>query len=174
MLGAVNRLIRERSTEAHQIGNGWRIAWPNASSVGIETRFLGPRLAPVAACATGLIAAIEGAMLIRLGVCDVALCGAADASLDEFLLCAFRNMKALARVDGDPSHAVRPWDKARSGFLIGEGAAVLVLERADHARARGVLPYVPSSPAARSGPTPTISPTSTPTPRALRTSSVWR
>ena len=50
-------------------------------------------------------------------------------------------MKVLARVEGDPTRAVRPWDRDRSGFLVGEGGAVLVLERLDHARARGVVPY---------------------------------
>lgn len=141
-LGGVNKLIRERSPEEHLIGNSWRSqCLPNAAAIRIEPRFQGPRLAPVAACATGLIAAIQGADLIRYGMCDIALCGAADASLEPLMLGAFRNMKALARFDGDPAHAIRPWDRRRSGFLVGEGAAVLVLERADHARARGILPY---------------------------------
>ena len=98
-------------------------------------------IAPIAACATGVIAALNGADLIRRGICDFALVGAGDASLNPLVLGAFRNMRALARVDGDPARSVRPWDKTRSGFLPGEGAAVLVLEREDHARARGVLPY---------------------------------
>ncbi len=101
----------------------------------------GPCLAPIAACATGVIAALRGADLIRNGTCDFALVGAGDASLNPLVLGAFRNMKALARVSDDPTRAVRPWDKARSGFLPGEGAAILVLESASHARARGVLPY---------------------------------
>jgi 3-oxoacyl-[acyl-carrier-protein] synthase II len=81
--------------------------------------------------------------MIRYGTCDLALCGAVDASLTPFLLGAFRQMRALApvRPGDDPSRAVRPWDRDRRGFLVGEGAAVLVLERADHARARGVTPY---------------------------------
>jgi 3-oxoacyl-[acyl-carrier-protein] synthase II len=94
----------------------------------------------VAACATGLVAALQGAALIRRGACDLALVGGSDASLEPILLAAFRRMKALARVD-DPQIAVRPWDRDRSGFLVGEGAAVLVLERLDHARARGITPY---------------------------------
>ena len=140
-LGAVNKLIQERSPKEYLIENAWRQCLPNASAIGIEPRFRGPRLAPIAACATGLVAAIQGADLIRLGVCDIALCGAADRSLNPLILGAFRNMKALATVDADPARAIRPWDKERSGFLIGEGAAILVLEREDHAKARGVLPY---------------------------------
>ena len=97
--------------------------------------------APVAACATGLVAVLQAAALIRRGDCDVALAGAADASLDPMLLAAFRTMRALARRDGPPAEAVRPWDRARTGFVVGEGAAVLVLERGDHARARGIRPY---------------------------------
>lgn len=129
---------RDGSTE-------WTLAWPNQGARALAEAFdlRGPCLAPVAACATGLIAAIQAADLIRRGVCDFALAGAADLSLDPFLLGAFRRTGVLARVGpgDDPGRAVRPWDRNRSGFLVGEGAAVLVLERDDHARARGVLPY---------------------------------
>jgi 3-oxoacyl-[acyl-carrier-protein] synthase II len=117
--------------------------WPNAGAALLAARedLRGPCLAPVAACATGLIAALQAADLIRRGVCDLALAGAADASLDPLVLGAFHKMGVLARIDGDPARAVRPWDRRRSGFLVGEGAAVLVLERADRARQRGVPPY---------------------------------
>jgi 3-oxoacyl-[acyl-carrier-protein] synthase II len=103
--------------------------------------FRGPCVAPIAACATGLVAALQGAALIRRGACDVAVVGGADASLEPLLLAAFRRMKALARVDDDPKLALRPWDRDRSGFLVGEGAAVLVLERLDHAKGRGATVY---------------------------------
>jgi 3-oxoacyl-[acyl-carrier-protein] synthase II len=121
----------------------WIRAWPNgaAARVAREWDFRGPCLAPIAACATGLIAALQGADLIRRGLCDLAVVGAGDASLDPLVLGAFRRMGVLARAGDDPGRAVRPWDKGRTGFLVGEGAAVLVLERDDHARARGVLPY---------------------------------
>ncbi len=90
-----------------------------------------------------MIAALQGFDLIRRGVCDVVIAGAGDCSLNLLLLAAFRKMGVLARVNevDDPCRAVRPWDRGRSGFLVGEGAAVLVLEREGHARARGVLPY---------------------------------
>jgi 3-oxoacyl-[acyl-carrier-protein] synthase II len=122
---------------------GWMSAWPNgaAARVSREWDFRGPCLAPVAACATGLIAALQGAALIRRGVCDLAIVGAGDASLDPLVLGSFRRMGILARIGDDPCRAVRPWDRDRSGFLVGEGAAVLVLERDDLARARGVTPY---------------------------------
>ncbi len=123
----------------------WLNGWPNAgaSSIAAEFDLRGPCLAPVAACATGLIAAIQAADLIRRGVCDVVLAGAADNSLKNLLLGAFRKMGVLANLNegDDPGRAVRPWDRNRSGFLVGEGAAVLVLEREDHARSRGALPY---------------------------------
>ncbi|WP_406701039.1 beta-ketoacyl-[acyl-carrier-protein] synthase family protein [Singulisphaera sp. Ch08] len=120
------------------------LCWPNAGASLIAARYdlLGPCLAPVAACATGLVAVLQGAELIRRGVCDVALAGSADASLQPLLLGAFRRMGVLARSDGDPSRVARPWDRSRSGFIVGEGGAVLVLEREEHARARGILPYV--------------------------------
>lgn len=125
--------------------DGWLRGWPSSAASGVAGALglRGPCIGPVAACATGLVAAARGADLIRRGVCDVALAGAADASLGPFALGALRRMGVLARLGpgGDPARAVRPWDADRSGFLVGEGAAVLVLERADHARARGALPY---------------------------------
>jgi 3-oxoacyl-[acyl-carrier-protein] synthase II len=83
---------------------------------------------------------LQGTELIRRGACDVALAGSADASLEPLVLAAFRRMKVLAH-DDDPARAVRPWDRKRSGFLVGEGGALLVLERAEAARGRGVVPY---------------------------------
>ncbi len=123
--------------------NEWVKSWPDGAASTISQRFRtsAASLAPVAACASGLIAAIQGADLIRRGVCDMAFVGALDASITPFILSAFRKMKALARVEDDPARSVRPWDRRRSGFLAGEGGAILVLEREDHARARGVLPY---------------------------------
>jgi len=139
-------LFRSRP-EADRWLASWATTWPSAVAQRAAQAWdlRGPCLAPVAACATGLIAALSGADLIRRGVCDLVLAGAGDASLDPLVLGAFRRMGILARVDTSssdgPASSVRPWDKGRSGFLVGEGAAVLVLERADHARARGVTPY---------------------------------
>jgi 3-oxoacyl-[acyl-carrier-protein] synthase II len=123
----------------------WETFWPSggARTIAQFRGFGGPCLAPVAACATGLVSVLQGAELVRSGACDVAVCGASDVSLDSFWLAAFRRMGVLAACppDGDPSRALRPWDRHRSGFLVGEGAALFIVERAESAQARGVLPY---------------------------------
>ncbi len=141
-LSRADELIRSGTDDRGSLAQAWMRSWPSSGANLLAARygFLGPCVAPVAACATGLVAALQGAALIRRGACDLALVGGSDASLEPILLAAFRRMKALARVD-DPQIAVRPWDRDRSGFLVGEGAAVLVLERLDHARARGITPY---------------------------------
>ncbi len=121
----------------------WDLTWPNAlaSFASRAWDFRGPSLAPIAACATGVIALIQGAELIMRGLCDIVLVGALDSSLEPLVLGAFRKMRAFANPEADPTRALRPWNRDRSGFLPGEGGALLVLEREDHARSRGVLPY---------------------------------
>ena len=96
-----------------------------AHAVADSFRATGPRLTPVAACATGVVALIRGADLIRHGTCDRVICGAADASVHALTLASFWKLGVLT--DG----AVRPFDRDRSGFAVGEGAAAFVLERAD-------------------------------------------
>ncbi len=103
--------------------------------------FRGAALCPVAACATGLIAIQRGAELIRSGDCDVVLAGSSDASLLPALQASFHRLGVLARDFDDPATACRPFDAHRDGFLIGEGAAVLVLEHAERAQERGAVPY---------------------------------
>jgi len=118
--------------------------WPNGPAARIASHygFQGPSLAPIAACATGVVAALRAWSLIIEGVCDVVIAGSADASLSPFVLGAFERMRVLAGAGDDPKAAVRPWDRDRAGFLIGEGGAALVLEREEHARARGLRPAV--------------------------------
>lgn len=145
-LGRLNEAIRRGGPDADpdRLARLWRQAGPDAGAALVAGRYglRGPSLAPVAACATGLVAVLRGADLIRRGDCDLALAGGVDASLEPILLAAFRRMRVLARDDsGDPASAVRPWDRRRSGFVVGEGGAVLVLERADHALARGATAY---------------------------------
>jgi 3-oxoacyl-[acyl-carrier-protein] synthase II len=140
--GDLERLVELRQTSSAE--PAWWTAWPDAAACALSARwdFRGPVLAPVAACATGLVAALQGAALIKRGVCDLAVVGAGDSSLDPLVLGAFRRMGILARgAEHDPGGAMRPWDRGRLGFLVGQGAGVLVLERDDHARARGVTPY---------------------------------
>ncbi len=139
---------RVRSGEAapdrdRDLARDWARSWPSSGAAAVSARLgsRGPCVAPVAACATGLVAVLQAVDLIRRGACDLALAGGADASLEPIVLAAFRRMKVLARVEGDPVRAVRPWDRGRSGFLVGEGGAVLVLERLAAARARGATAY---------------------------------
>ena len=134
---------RRADPDEADLAHAWPTAWPSSGASAISQVFgwRGPSVAPVAACATGLIAALHGADLIRRGICDVVLAGSADCSLEPLVLGAFRRMKVLARVDADPTRAVRPWSRDRSGFLVGEGGAILVLERADVVAERGSTAY---------------------------------
>ncbi len=121
----------------------WPMFWPNtpASLVAETWNVKGPVLCPVAACATGLMSLWRGAELIREGACDVVLAGSTDASLQPAVLGAFSRMGVLARRAEDPASSCRPFDLDRSGFVVGEGAAVIVMERADLAQKRGAVPY---------------------------------
>jgi 3-oxoacyl-[acyl-carrier-protein] synthase II len=117
----------------------WIDLWPSGAAARLAARWncRGPVAAPVAACATGLVACIQAAAWIRAGLCDVVLAGSADASLFPAVCGSFQRLGVLAKSGDDPSTACRPFDRRRGGFLIGEGAACLVLERRDHAAARG-------------------------------------
>ena len=125
------------------LGRTWLRAWPGGGASRVARRLgsLGPGSAPVAACATGLIAVLGAADSILRGECDIAFAGSVDAALEPLILGAFSRMGALARVDDDPRRSVRPWDRRRSGFLVGEGGALFVLERPATADARGLQPY---------------------------------
>ena len=121
--------------------DAWRQIWPDApaSAIAQEWNIRGPVVAPAAACATGLVSLIRAADLIRDGVCDVVVCGSSDASLLPSLLASYRRLGVLAR-EGDPRSACKPFDQERDGFLVGEGAAVMVVESLSHARLRGAVP----------------------------------
>ena len=97
--------------------------------------------APVSACASGAQAVAQGLDLIRLGRADVVVVGGAEAAVHRLALASFASIRALSPRRGDPAAASRPFDAARNGFVLGEGAATLVLEREDHAVARGAAPY---------------------------------
>ena len=96
---------------------------------------------PVSACASGNEAIALGIDLIRLGRADVAVCGGTEAAVHALPMAAFGQMMALSKRNDDPEAASRPWDKARDGFVLGEGAACLVLESEEHAAARGARVY---------------------------------
>ena len=123
--------------------DSWLDVWPNAAArhVAASIGCQGPVLAPIAACATGLAACLRAFELIRDGHCDVVLAGSADASLQPAILGSFLRLGVLARHVDDPSTACRPFDRSRSGFVVGEGAGCLILESHQHAVARGARWY---------------------------------
>jgi 3-oxoacyl-[acyl-carrier-protein] synthase II len=105
--------------------------------VSMKYGITGPVITQVAACASSVIAFIDGARLIETGECDVAIVGGSEGSLVAMAFAALGNMGALSRRNDDPAHASRPFDRDRDGFVFGEGAAAVVLESAEHALARG-------------------------------------
>ncbi|MGC8635104.1 MAG: beta-ketoacyl-ACP synthase II [Candidatus Limnocylindrales bacterium] len=108
-----------------------------ACMVSMKYGLTGPVLTQVAACASSVIAFLDGLRLIQDGDCDVVLVGGAEAPLLPIAFAALGNMGALSKRNDDPAHASRPFDRDRDGFLFGEGAAVVVLESAAHAMDRG-------------------------------------
>ena len=121
----------------------WNQLGPDAAvrSVASTYDLRGPSLCPVAACATGLVSLIRGADLIRSGECDIVLAGSTDASLVPIVLGSFQRLGVMARGFSDPKTACRPFAADRNGFVIGEGAAVFVLEQLESAQARGASIY---------------------------------
>jgi 3-oxoacyl-(acyl-carrier-protein) synthase len=116
----------------------WWAQWmPNTSCVAVANRFglRGPRICHSTACATGLIEILAGVRAIRDGQCDIALVGSGDY-FHPLFAAGFAQMRVLAEHD-DPPKACRPFDIARNGFVMGEGAAIMVIERLSHARRRG-------------------------------------
>jgi 3-oxoacyl-[acyl-carrier-protein] synthase II len=93
------------------------------------------------ACATGAEAIAHALDLIRLGRADVVVAGGTEAVIHPLPIAGFAAMRAMSVRNDDPEAASRPWDKGRDGFVLGEGAGAIVLERADHARARGARIY---------------------------------
>ena len=112
-----------------------------AGWVSINHGFKGPLGAPVTACAAGVQAIGDAARLINNGEADIAVCGGAEACLNRVSLGGFAAARALSSQFNDsPSAASRPFDIDRDGFVMGEGAGILVLEKHDHALARGATP----------------------------------
>src|SRR5689334_17013099 len=116
---------------------------PNASAANVSL-YLGARAAvntPVSACASGNEAIALAVDQIRLGRADIVVAGGTEAAIHRLNIAAFANMMALSKNPGDPTTVSRPWDTARDGFVLGEGAGVLVLESEEHAKARGAKIY---------------------------------
>lgn len=112
-----------------------------AGQISIRHGFKGPIGAPVTACAAGVQAIGDGARLIRAGEADVAICGGAEACINPVSLGGFAAARALSTCfNHRPAEASRPFDARRDGFVMGEGAGLLVIEALDHALARGARP----------------------------------
>ena len=103
--------------------------------------FKGPNLAMVTACTTGTHAIGESARLIEYGDADVMVAGGAESAVTPLSVGGFGNMKALTGRNDDPAGASRPWDADRDGFVLAEGAGIVVLEEYEHAKARGAKIY---------------------------------
>lgn len=109
--------------------------------VSMRFGFKGPNLAVVTACTTGLHCIGEGARKIEYGDADVIVAGGSEATVSPLGVGGFAAMRALSTRNDDPRTASRPWDKDRDGFVLGEGAGVMVLEEYEHAKARGAKIY---------------------------------
>ena len=119
---------------------------PNAPAGQVAIRFgaKGECKAVCTACAAGTMALGDAWRLLSCGEADVAIAGGAEgfaADHDAYALMGFDRLRTMSTRNDDPQHASRPFDKLRDGFVLGEGAAVLVLEREEHAQARGAKPY---------------------------------
>ena len=112
-----------------------------AGHISIDHGFHGPNFATVSACASSNNALAEAFNLIRLGMADAIVAGGAEAAIFPAGVGGFNSMKALSTRNDDPEGASRPFSGSRDGFVIGEGAAALVLEELDHALARGAHIY---------------------------------
>ncbi|NQV27305.1 MAG: beta-ketoacyl-[acyl-carrier-protein] synthase family protein [Rhodopirellula sp.] len=140
-------LVADRAalTECDQtVSEAW---WPKIAPSGASSTVSsllgtgGPILTPVAACATGLVSLVRAAELIESGQCDVVIAGSSDASLSPTIVASFRKLGVLSKRHDEPASAVRPFDRNRDGFVVGEGAGIFVLESETHARNRGATPY---------------------------------
>ena len=112
-----------------------------SGQIAIQLGITGPNFAPVSACATGSTAIGEGAATIVRGQADIVLAGGTEAAITPLILAGFCAMRGLVAEDVDPTLAMRPFDATRAGFVMGEGACVLVLEELESAKARGATIY---------------------------------
>jgi 3-oxoacyl-[acyl-carrier-protein] synthase II len=112
-----------------------------AGLVSIQYGFKGPNLAMVSACSTANHSLGEASRIIEYGDADIMIAGGAEATISPLGVGGFCAARALSHRNDDPATASRPWDVDRDGFVLGEGAGVLVLEELDHAKARGVRVY---------------------------------
>jgi beta-ketoacyl-acyl-carrier-protein synthase II len=141
--------VLEQDAVRRERGNNRVSPWflPNvlvdsaSGQIAIDLGLRGPNYAPVSACATGSHAIGEAAETIRRGDAEVILAGGTEACMHPIILAGFCAMRGLVAEDEDPSLASRPFDATRAGFVMGEGACVMVLEDVEHAVARGARIY---------------------------------
>lgn len=112
-----------------------------SARIAIKHGIRGISSAIVTACAAGAQAIAEAYRLIREDSADVVICGGSESPLHPTIISAFSNARALASGWAEPADASRPFDRRRNGFVLGEGAAIMVVERGEHARARGACSY---------------------------------
>lgn len=139
-LREVDRLFQQLSyRDAEVLSPTINALFPSdpAQAIAAEFGLQGGVLCPVAACATGLVSVIRAAEMIRHGDLQAVLAGSTDSSLHPGLLASYRRLGVLAAPGTDPATACRPFDVQRTGFVVGEGAAVLILEEWEAALSRG-------------------------------------
>jgi 3-oxoacyl-[acyl-carrier-protein] synthase II len=112
-----------------------------SGNLSIKYGLKGPNLAMVTACTTATHCIGESGRLIEYGDCDMMVAGGAEAVVTELAMGGFAQARALSHRNDDPATASRPWDRDRDGFVLGEGAGVVVLEEYEHAKARGAKIY---------------------------------
>lgn len=112
-----------------------------AGHISIKYGFGGPNIAMATACATGSHSIGEGAEIIKRGDADIMVCGGSESAVCRLGMIGFAAMRALSTRNDEPEKASRPWDKGRDGFVIGEGAGILILEEYEHAIKRGAKIY---------------------------------
>lgn len=140
--GDIGYLFPERVASDASLGRSWwKEFLPCSASTLVAHKFnlRGPRLCHATACASGLVSTITAARMLQMDQADYALCGAAD-TVTELVFAAFHRMGVLS-TGPEASSACRPFDVTRSGFVMGEGGAMLVLEKRSHAVARGARIY---------------------------------
>lgn len=108
-----------------------------AGMVSIRNNLKGPNYCTVSACASGANAVVDAAMMIAMGSADAMVCGGTEATITDMAVAGFSNMKAMSTRNDEPESASRPFDRTRDGFVIGEGAGMVVLEALEQAQARG-------------------------------------